>query len=159
MDIKIDFATIADFDSINSIVKEGHDQHFRALPHIFRKVEQVMPYDYFHSLLSDSTSEILVARQADEVVSFAVLEIIEAPPFNSLTPRKFAYINDFGVASKYNRMGIGKKTFDACIDWAKSKGANALELNVWEFNKGAISFYESLGMQSVSRKMAINLVE
>lgn len=159
MDIFIDVATIADFDFINSIVKEGHDEHFHALPHIFRKVEQVMPYEYFHSLLTDPSSEILVARYADEVVSFAVLEIIEAPPFNSLIPRKFSYINDFGVSSKYNRMGFGKKTFHACCDWAKSQGATALELNVWEFNRGAISFYESLGMETVNRKMTFNLDE
>ena len=159
MEILIECAMVNDFEEINSIVKEGHDEHSHNLPHIFRQVDVVMPSEYFQSLLTDPSSEILVARQAEEIVSFAVLEITDAPPFNSLTPRKFAYINDFGVASRHNRKGIGKKMFNACQEWAKIKGATTLELNVWEFNKGAISFYESLGMETVSRKMSLNLVE
>ncbi len=159
MEILIECATLDDFNSINLLVKEGHDEHSLALPNIFRQVDQVMPHEYFHSLLTNPSSEILIARLANEVVGFAVLEVKEAPLFDSLTPRKFAYINDFGVASKHNRKGIGKKIFHACLDWTKSHEATTLELNVWEFNNGAISFYKSLGMQTVSRKMAVRIDE
>ena len=159
MEILIESATLDDFNEINLLVKEGHDEHSLALPNIFRQVDQVMPDEYFHSLLTNPSSEILIARLANEVVGFAVVEVKEAPLFDSLTPRKFAYINDFGVASKHNRKGIGKRIFQACLDWAKSHEATTLELNVWEFNHGAISFYESLGMETVSRKMSVSIVE
>lgn len=159
MEILIESATLDDFNEINLLVKEGHDEHSLALPNIFRQVDQVMPDEYFHSLLTNPSSEILITRLANEVVGFAVVEVKEAPPFDSLTPRKFAYINDFGVASKHNRKGIGKRIFQACLDWAKSHEATTLELNVWEFNHGAISFYESLGMETVSRKMSVSIVE
>ncbi|MER2170385.1 MAG: GNAT family N-acetyltransferase [Psychrobacillus psychrodurans] len=159
MEILIESATLDDFNEINLLFKEGHDEHSLALPNIFRQVDQVMPDEYFHSLLTNPSSEILIARLANEVVGFAVVEVKEAPLFDSLTPRKFAYINDFGVASKHNRKGIGKRIFQACLDWAKSHEATTLELNVWEFNHGAISFYESLGMETVSRKMSVRVVE
>ena len=38
--------------------------------------------------------------------------------------------------------------------WAIAKGATSIELNVYEFNEAAISFYESLGYQALSRKMS-----
>jgi len=38
-------------------------------------------------------------------------------------------------------------------EWATTNGAVFIELNVYEFNKNAISFYEGLGYQISSRKM------
>ena len=43
--------------------------------------------------------------------------------------------------------GIGKKLFCETEKIAKENGAKRLDLTVWEFNKDAISFYKSLGMQ------------
>lgn len=57
----------------------------------------------------------------------------------------------------FQRQGVGKKLFEACMEWSKNKGASSLELNVWEFNEKAISFYESFQMKTVSRKMSLEL--
>jgi ribosomal protein S18 acetylase RimI-like enzyme len=35
-----------------------------------------------------------------------------------------------------------------------SKGADTIELNVWEFNRGAMAFYRQLGYRTTSRKMS-----
>ena len=43
---------------------------------------------------------------------------------------------------------------DKMQEWATTKGATSIELNVYEFNKTAISFYERLGYQTLSRKMS-----
>lgn len=153
----IKLATNEDYYDVNLIVKEGQDEHSEALPHIFQKTEQVMPENYYLQLLEDPQSDILIAKITDEVVGFAVMELKESPPFDSMTPRKFAYMNDFGVKSDHQRKGIGKLLFEACTEWAKSKDATSLELNVWEFNQKAISFYESFGMENLSRKMALQL--
>ena len=83
------------------------------------------------------------------------MELNESPPFNSLIPRKFAYINDFGVKNSYQRNGIGKILFEACVEWSKNNEATSIDLNVWEFNKKAIAFYEHFGMKSASRKMTL----
>jgi diamine N-acetyltransferase len=43
---------------------------------------------------------------------------------------------------------------DKVHEWAIAKGATAIELNVYEFNKTAISFYQRLGYETLSRKMS-----
>ncbi|OQA95517.1 MAG: Acetyltransferase (GNAT) family protein [Chloroflexi bacterium ADurb.Bin222] len=43
-------------------------------------------------------------------------------------------------------------------EWALTKGASSIELNVYEFNKAAIAFYEKLGYETLSRKMSKALV-
>lgn len=153
----IKLATIGDYCAVNLIVKEGQDEHSEALPYIFKKTDQVMPENYFRELVEDSKSDIIIAKIGDEVVGFAVMELKEAPPFDSMTPRKFAYMSDFGINSTYQRKGIGKSLFEACLEWSKNKDVTSLELNVWEFNQKAISFYESFGMETISRKMTLNL--
>ena len=42
---------------------------------------------------------------------------------------------------------------EAAEAWARQQGATRLVLNVWEFNTGALSFYESLGYNAFSRNM------
>lgn len=155
MEIRIEVADLNDFDAVNSVVKEGQDEHSEALPHIFKKVDQVMPDTYFRELLEDPNCEILVAKFNEEIVGFAVMELNESPPFESMTPRKFAYMNDFGIKNDFQRNGIGRALFSACVEWSRSKGAESMDLNVWEFNQKAISFYQSFGMETASRKMTL----
>jgi diamine N-acetyltransferase len=47
--------------------------------------------------------------------------------------------------------------FKACLEWPKNQNATSLDLSVWEFNKKAISFYESFGMETISRKMTLRI--
>ncbi|WP_416150112.1 N-acetyltransferase family protein [Salipaludibacillus sp. HK11] len=155
MNIHIQIATIEDYFAVNSIVKEGQEEHSEELPYIFNKVDQVMSENYFCELLESLVSDILIAKINEEVVGFAVMELSESPPFDSMTPRKFAYMNDFGIKSSYQRKGIGKLLFEDCLKWSKSKDASSLDLNVWEFNRKAISFYKSFGMETISRKMTL----
>jgi diamine N-acetyltransferase len=157
MDLNIVFANLEDFNDVNMIVKEGQDEHAEALPHIFKKIDVVMPRSYFQELLEDPNSEILVAKLNGVIVGFAVMEINESQSFESLTPRKYAYINDFGVTRNCQKRGIGKALFEKCVEWSKTKNASSLDLNVWDFNKNAISFYENFGMKSISRKMTLDL--
>lgn len=155
--IQITAATIEDYEEVNAIVKEGQDEHAEALPHIFKKVEQAIPQSYFCELLEDPACEILIAKNNNEVIGFAVMELNESPPFDTMTPRAFAYMNDFGVKNCHQGVGIGTELFKVCMEWSKNKGAASLELNVWEFNKRAIAFYEKFEMNSISRKMSLEL--
>ncbi|QCR31236.1 GNAT family N-acetyltransferase [Lysinibacillus sp. SGAir0095] len=157
MKIHITTANVEDYEEVNSIVREGQDEHSEVLPHIFKKVDEAIPEAYFRELLEDPKSGFLIAKINEEIVGFAVMELKESPPFDTMTPRTYAYMNDFGVKSTHQRAGIGTDLFKACMEWSKNNGATSLELNVWEFNQKAISFYERFGMSSVSRKMQINI--
>jgi len=157
MSTSIESAIIEDLTDVNSIVKEGHDEHAEALPHIFKVVDRVMPESFYQELLEDPNCEILVAKENEDIVGFAVMELKESAPFESMTPRRFAYMNDFGVKRNRQRKGIGNDLFKACLVWSENRGASSLDLNVWEFNQTAISFYENFGMKNISSKMTLPL--
>ncbi|MEI4770865.1 GNAT family N-acetyltransferase [Psychrobacillus sp. FJAT-51614] len=157
MKLSIEIANLSDLNEINAIVKAGHDDHAEALPHIFKKVEAVMPESYYKELLMDANCAVLIAKEKEEIIGFAVMELHVSPSFESMVQRKFAYMNDLGIKRNSQRKGIGKALFEACVEWSKNKGATSLDLNVWEFNQTAISFYENFEMKNLSRKMTLPL--
>ncbi|WP_346962231.1 GNAT family N-acetyltransferase [Clostridium sp.] len=65
--------------------------------------------------------------------------------------------DDFCVKASKQKKGIGRLLFEYIVDYAKTEEALSLQLIVWEFNKDAIKFYESLGMSVRNRRMELNL--
>ena len=57
------------------------------------------------------------------------------------------------VARAAQRSGVGTTLMGRAESWAREKGTNQLELQVWEFNVGAVALYEKLGYRTVSRRM------
>ena len=40
-------------------------------------------------------------------------------------------------------------------EWAKEQGFRRIELNMWEFNRGALAFYEAAGLATYRRYMEV----
>ena len=62
-------------------------------------------------------------------------------------------IDNLVVREKFRRSGIGQSLIKKAHQWALDKGVIQVVLNVWEFNKEAIAFYEKLGYRTASRRM------
>lgn len=150
-------ATLENYQAINTLVKEGHDEHVAEVPTVFKSVASVMPEAYYKELLESSNSMVFIAKNNEVVIGFAVISIESTPSFDSLVQRQYAYIHDFGVKKDVQKQGVGKLLFTACVTWAQTMNVTSIKLNVWEFNTNAIDFYKHLGMESISRKMAIQI--
>lgn len=55
------------------------------------------------------------------------------------------------TAPTHRRHGIGRRLVYEVIGWARSRGAEYLQLNVTSIDAGAISFYERLGFAMTGR--------
>ena len=68
-----------------------------------------------------------------------------------------AYSVQGGRDGRERRGGIGTAVYQECNKRAKEQGATSAELKVWNFNTGAIKFYQSLGMsvQSLTMEKAL----
>lgn len=88
---------------MNTLVKEGHEEHVIEEPTVFKSVESVMPKSYFKELLKDNDGNIFIAKNGESVIGFAVISIESSPSFPSLVQRKYAYIHDFGVKKRNSK--------------------------------------------------------
>jgi len=151
--IKIRRAVKADYPAIIEITIELEDQHIAAVPEVFRKEsydEQVRNLD---SILADANADLLVAERGCVVLGYVHLALKEAENVPMLRPRSYVKIRDLAVARKYQRSGAGSALMQAAERWASERGIDTIELNVWEFNRGAFAFYQKLGYVTSSRHM------
>ncbi|HBV52185.1 MAG TPA: GNAT family N-acetyltransferase, partial [Clostridiales bacterium] len=59
--------------------------------------------------------------------------------------RKILYVDDLCVEEQSRGRGLGRALLEEVKKHALSIGAQSVELNVWNFNQSAVSFYEHLG--------------
>ncbi|WP_218712879.1 N-acetyltransferase [Arthrobacter sp. BF1] len=68
------------------------------------------------------------------------------------------WVWDILVDSENRGKGYGREGMKLAEEYARSRGATTLGLNVFGFNKSARSLYESLGYETTSVKMRKSLV-
>lgn len=125
---------------------------------MFRKIEKPTTsraWDYEASL-TDSGKIMLGAEVDGKIVGIVIVQIRQSV-YKIQTARTFAYFENIVVDEKYRRKGIGRAIYQEGVKRAKEQGATSMELKVWNFNTGAINFYNSLGMsvQSLTMEKAL----
>lgn len=155
MEVSIRRATACDYNALCGLFDEVDALHRDNLPHLFQKPKgPVREHDYYLELIADENVGLFVAEVGDKLVGFAHAVIRDTPAIPVFVPRRYAIVDSIGVKSEFQRHGIGQRLMDAIHEWAIANGATAIELNVYEFNKTAIAFYERLGYDTVSRRMS-----
>jgi len=155
MEISVRKATADDYNSLCKLFDEIDALHRDHLPHLFQKPGgAAREQDYYLGLIADENVALLVAEADEKLVGFGHTIVRDTPVFPVFVPRRYAIVDGIVVKSGFQNHGIGRILMDKMQEWATAKGAASIELNVYEFNKTAISFYERLGYQTLSRKMS-----
>ena len=146
--------SLEDFEDVNNLFMQLHNSEMEQRPDLFRKIEKPTTsraWDFEASLTDNS--KIMIGAEVDgKIVGFVIVQIRQST-YKIQTPRTFAYFENIVVDENYRRKGIGTSLYQEGIKRAKEHGATSMELKVWNFNTGAIKFYQSLGMSVQSLTM------
>lgn len=157
VDIIIRQATESDFDQVGAVFLEELTFHAGLLPERFQIADPIMTHEWFNEILTSANKVILVAELGKEIVGLVQLTLMTNPDDPIYRSRQYAYVNDMVVVERHHRQGVGRLLLAQAREWALAQGAGEIELNVWELNKRAISFYEKLGYQTIQRTMRLVL--
>ena len=135
----------------------ANDLHVDGKPEVFRPGFCDELRDYIHVIREDPRKEIVVAVLEDAVCGFAVLNHVTRPENPFMFERDYLDIDEFGVDENCRRRGAASAMIRFIRDYAREKGYRRLELNMWEFNRGALAFYEAAGFSTYRRYMEIRL--
>lgn len=132
-------ANTKDIAKIQVLYKELFQSMQNLQPQFIKVAEQ--DELFLKDVINDDDKLLLVAEIEDDISGFAVAVLQDTLPYNCLVRHKYVYLIDIAVSSTSRRMGIGKKLLDSVKEWAKSKNAHHVELNVLEENDLAHKLY------------------
>ena len=151
------FANEKDLPAVNRLRREVNDLHVEGRPETFKPGFCPELENYIHTVLADPALDLAVAEEGGEICGFAVLHELHKPENPYKLAEDYLDIDEFGVAEAWRRRGVGTALIDFCKAVAKERGFDRLELNMWEFNQGALAFYEAAGFTTYRRYMEIKL--
>ena len=140
-----------DSSSVLGLLKLIAKLHKDGRPDVFANLESKYNYDEVYARLSKEENGVFVAEQNGAVVGYIFCDIIKEGDGNTL------YIDDLCVSPDARRMGVGRALMDFAAAYGKEKECRFLMLNVWEFNRNALDFYENYGFKTRSRHLEMPL--
>ena len=156
-DVFVRLAREDELDRINALRRQVNDLHVAGKPEVFKPGFPKELQDFIHTIWNDPEQEIAVAEQAGEICGFAVLHHIRKPENPFMWERDFLDIDEFCVDEGHRRQGIATALVDFVKAYARERGFSRIELNMWEFNRGALAFYEAAGLTTYRRYLEMML--
>ena len=143
-----------DYEDVRILVRQIHELHLSNRPDIYNDGES-FPKEYFEKVLSDANNLNYVYVKSKKIVGVLNATLQHTNPLPIIKPRTYYFIENIVVDKNHRRKGIAKKLFHYLTLKAKENNIDSIELNVWAFNKDAIKFYESMGMNIKNIRMEI----
>ncbi len=129
--------------------------HRDHLLQLFQKPPRpVQEQSSYQGLLTDENVGLFEAELNGDLVGFVHALIRDTTLIPVMVPRQYAIIDSIAVNSALRGHGIGRLLIHRIQEWAFTRGATAIELNVYEFNIEAVHFYQWLSFDILNRRMS-----
>ena len=135
--------TFDDYEQVEVLFQKLHNMHADAEPDLYKPLDCIHKKRDFKKLVNSKSKILLCAEDDGKIIGVSDTKFCTS----GMTDIKMAFMDALYVEDDFRGKGIGKKLFYETEKIAKENGAKRLDLTVWEFNKDAINFYKSLGMQ------------
>lgn len=155
--MSVRFAKEEELGRVNELRRQVNDVHVAGKPDVFKPGFTDELRDHIYTIWSDPAQKIVVAERDGEIAGFAVLNHITKPENPFMYERDFLDIDEFCVDAAHRRQGVGAELIAFIREYAREQGFKRLELNMWEFNEGALAFYEAEGFATYRRYMEMFL--
>lgn len=132
-----------DYEQAEKLFLKLHNLHVNAEPDLYKTLDYIHKKRDFKKIVNSKNKILLCAEESGRIIGVSNTKFCTS----GMTDIKIAFMDALYVEDAFRGKGIGKKLFFETENIAKENGAKRLDLTVWEFNKEAINFYKSLGMQ------------
>ncbi|MFT5110994.1 MAG: GNAT superfamily N-acetyltransferase [Parasphingorhabdus sp.] len=111
-------------------------------------------YD-IEKLILDEDCCLVVAEDTNTIIATGYAQLTRTKP--SLIHNIHSYLGFMYVAPDYRGKGINKTIIEQLISWTRSKGVNAIYLDVYSGNNSAIKAYEKMSFEPSLLEMKLIL--
>ena len=152
--LKIRRAVEKDINRIEELLYQVHKVHSDERPDIFKEGMKKYTKEELEELIENDEKPIFVSiDKNDRIVGYVFCIYQHTKGVQSLIDRKILFIDDFCVDSDERGKNIGGQMYQFIEEEAKKNECSSVILNVWNFNGGAMRFYEKLGFSALKTVM------
>ena len=151
--MEVRLAKFEELTRVNELRRQVNEVHVKGKPEAFKPGFSEELKNYIFDIWDNPREEIVVAIKDGVICGFAVLNHIHRDENPFMPERDFLDIDEFCVDEAYRRQGVATALVDFIKEFAKERGHKRIELNMWEFNEGALAFYEAAGFKTFRRYM------
>jgi GNAT superfamily N-acetyltransferase len=144
-----------DAESVKALIREKDRLYQKKEPNVFSPDTDEYRSD------DELRSTFFIAESDGNVVGVIELNMIfvsRTHEFNAnknINERNIANVLELVVKEGYRGNGIGQMLLEKGVEWAKSKGADDVEVMVFEFNKEAQKLSKKLGFRTLHRTLSL----
>ncbi len=166
-EIEIRPAGESDLSAIAALLHEG-DSHHR--PYDSRAIRQEEPTpadpDVLRAWLGDPATVVLMAQnpatqdpagEAGAALGFLRAVVQERPATRLRHALKAVVIEELVVTEAARGLGTGTRLMDEAQAWARERGADRVELGVYDANEAALTLYRKQGYRTLIRTLVRDL--
>lgn len=157
MELEIRLASKSDIPELSRLLLQILRVHHEGRPDIFRYDGAKYTPDELEKIIDDEKRPIFAGTLNGEFVGYAFC-IEKDTEDTCREKRKVLYLDDLCVDEKHRNEGIGSRLMDYVIEYSRSNGFDAVELNVWECNPEAVEFYKNRDFKVQSYKMELPII-
>ena len=136
-----------DMDGINKLLNQVLMVHHNGRPDLFKANVKKYNDEQLLEIIADDERPIFVGvDEKEQVIGYAFCVFEHHKDDNILTPIKTLYIDDLCVDETLRGQHVGSQIYEYVLAFAKESGCYNVTLSVWECNRSAKKFYETMGL-------------
>ena len=157
MEILVRFAEREELARVNELRRQVNEIHVNGRPDIFRPGFSEELQNHVFDVFDREDANVIVAVLENEIYGFASVEYLLRPQSAYNLERKMYRVEEFCVDGRFRRMSVATRLVEFMKKDALERGFPKIELDAWEFNQGALAFYEKIGFQAYRRYFELPL--
>ena len=150
---KLKITRTFDADTIAILNQSVHQLHVELYPQHFQTYDFHQVHEFFKKVMKDDRFIFLLAEDEGQHVGLAWLEIKQYSETVFKKAYESIYVHQINIAEPYKNKGFGSSLMKEIYSIAREKEITTIELDYWNDNTIAESFYEKEGFITY-RKMA-----
>ena len=141
-------ATLEDALLLSDLSRDVQSLHAQNYPDIFK-----MPHSpdfaisFFNEMLADPAISFFIAEENGEAIGYILCKLIERPENPFTFAMRSLHVEHISVQPAARGQGVGTALMKEAEMLAKGLVVQRIQLDSWDFNTNAHSFFERLGFQ------------
>jgi ribosomal protein S18 acetylase RimI-like enzyme len=148
-------SSINDLASLIALFIEENAHNNSVAPDRVSKTNDVLTLTELQEFIDNESSYLWVYESDGKIVGLILATHHRSEVKRWKQKRNFVYLDELVVTENYRGRGIASLLIQSLTEWSKRRGADCIDLHVWQANTKAKALYQKLGFNEKQLLMTL----